>query len=223
MEERARQAAAAADSHHRVGEEADHVGSDRVVGDRRREGARSHERVQGAARRGRSARWRSCRSRASGPRRSGRSRPASSRSSRCSTSAWGRIASRSACRLATRRRRRLPCARPTWRASSRRRARSRRCSSRACRSPRAIRSYYYTRLGELKLEMLAAAGRDARSRADNIFRSTGGGSIGRLLGADMGIININPANSTRDERAGQQRHDVARERHHHDRARGLTS
>ena len=62
--------------------------------------------------------------------------------------------------------------------------------------------YYYTRLGELKLEMLAAAGRDARSRADNILRSTGGGSIGKLLGADMGIININPANSTQTSEQG---------------------
>lgn len=62
--------------------------------------------------------------------------------------------------------------------------------------------YYYTRLGELKLEMLAAAGRDARARADNILRSTGGGSIGKLLGADMGIININPANSTQTSEQG---------------------
>jgi hypothetical protein len=62
--------------------------------------------------------------------------------------------------------------------------------------------YYYTRLGELKLEMLAAAGRDARSRAENILKSTGGGSIGKLLGADMGIININPANSTQTSEQG---------------------
>jgi len=62
--------------------------------------------------------------------------------------------------------------------------------------------YFYTRLGELKLEMLAAAGRDARSRAENILRSTGGGSIGKLLGADMGIININPANSTQTSEQG---------------------
>jgi uncharacterized protein len=62
--------------------------------------------------------------------------------------------------------------------------------------------YYYTRLGELKLEMLAAAGRDARARAENILRSTGGGAIGKLLGADMGIININPANSTQTSEQG---------------------
>jgi uncharacterized protein len=63
-------------------------------------------------------------------------------------------------------------------------------------------SYYYTRLGELKLQMLAAAGKDARSRADNILRSTGGGAIGKLLGADMGIININRANSTETSEQG---------------------
>ena len=57
-------------------------------------------------------------------------------------------------------------------------------------------AYFYTRLGELKVEMLAAAGGDARARADNILRSTGGASIRKLRVADMGIININPANST---------------------------
>jgi hypothetical protein len=62
--------------------------------------------------------------------------------------------------------------------------------------------YYYTRLGELKLEMLAAAGRDARARADNILKSTGGGALGKLLSADMGIININPANSTQTSEQG---------------------
>jgi uncharacterized protein len=62
--------------------------------------------------------------------------------------------------------------------------------------------YYYTRLGELKLEMLAAAGKDARARADNILGSTGGASIGKLLDADMGIININRANSTETSEQG---------------------
>ena len=56
--------------------------------------------------------------------------------------------------------------------------------------------YYYTRLGELKLKMLAEAAKDARSRADNILTSAGNTSVGKLVYADMGIININPANST---------------------------
>jgi hypothetical protein len=56
--------------------------------------------------------------------------------------------------------------------------------------------YYYTRLGELKLEMLAEAAKDARSRAENILRSAGNAGLGPLVYSSMGIININPANST---------------------------
>jgi len=63
-------------------------------------------------------------------------------------------------------------------------------------------SYFYTRLGELKVEMLAAAGKDARARADNILKSTGGASIKRMIDANMGIININPANSTETSAEG---------------------
>lgn len=63
-------------------------------------------------------------------------------------------------------------------------------------------SYYYTRLGELKVEMLAAAGKDCRARADNILKNTGGGGIKRLLDTSMGVININPANSTETSHEG---------------------
>jgi hypothetical protein len=63
-------------------------------------------------------------------------------------------------------------------------------------------SYYYTKLGELKVEMLAAAGKDCRARADNILKSTGGAAIKRLLDTSMGIININPANSTETSHEG---------------------
>ncbi|MGE0396118.1 MAG: SIMPL domain-containing protein [Kofleriaceae bacterium] len=63
-------------------------------------------------------------------------------------------------------------------------------------------SYYYTRLGELKVEMLAAAGKDCRARADNILKSTGGADIKRLIDTSMGIININPANSTETSHEG---------------------
>jgi hypothetical protein len=63
-------------------------------------------------------------------------------------------------------------------------------------------TYHYTRLGELKVEMLAAAGHDARARAENILRSTGGATLGKLLSADMGIINVNPANSTETSEQG---------------------
>ena len=62
--------------------------------------------------------------------------------------------------------------------------------------------YFYTKLGDLKVEMLAAAARDARTRAENILRSAGNASIGKLVVADMGIININPANITRTSEEG---------------------
>lgn len=57
-------------------------------------------------------------------------------------------------------------------------------------------AYFYTKLGELKIEMLAAASKDARTRAENMIRSAGGAGLGKLRAADMGVINVNPANST---------------------------
>jgi len=63
-------------------------------------------------------------------------------------------------------------------------------------------NYFYTRLGELKLEMLASAAKDARDRAENILRSAGNAAIGKLIVADMGIININPANSSKTSEEG---------------------
>lgn len=57
-------------------------------------------------------------------------------------------------------------------------------------------SYYYTGLGALKIEMLAEAAKDCRQRAERILASTGGASLGKLRRADMGVINVNPANST---------------------------
>jgi hypothetical protein len=63
-------------------------------------------------------------------------------------------------------------------------------------------NYYYTQLGELKLAMLAEAAKDARNRADNILGSAGNTSVGKLVYADMGIININAANSTETSSEG---------------------
>lgn len=56
--------------------------------------------------------------------------------------------------------------------------------------------YHYTKLSDLKIEMLAAAAADARLRAEHILGAAGNAMPGRLMSADMGIININPANST---------------------------
>ncbi len=57
-------------------------------------------------------------------------------------------------------------------------------------------SYLYTKLGGLKIEMLAEASKDARTRAEKMLESAGGASIKLLRDADMGVINVNPANST---------------------------
>lgn len=57
-------------------------------------------------------------------------------------------------------------------------------------------TYHYTKLGELKIDMLARASRDARERAEKIVESGGGQNLGKLWAAKMGVININPANSS---------------------------
>jgi hypothetical protein len=57
--------------------------------------------------------------------------------------------------------------------------------------------YYYTKLAELKIEMIAAATRDARERADNIAKNAGS-TVGALKKADMGVFQIVAQNSSED-------------------------
>jgi hypothetical protein len=57
-------------------------------------------------------------------------------------------------------------------------------------------AYFYTKLGELKIEMLAEASKDARTRADRLVASAAGQGGLALRWADMGVINVNPANET---------------------------
>jgi Uncharacterized protein conserved in bacteria len=54
--------------------------------------------------------------------------------------------------------------------------------------------YYYTQLGGLKIEMLAEAAKDAKTRAEKIAESTGS-SIGSVKTARMGVLQITPAGS----------------------------
>lgn len=54
--------------------------------------------------------------------------------------------------------------------------------------------YFYTKLDELKVEMLAEATKNARERAKRIAED-GGGSIGPLRSARMGVFQITPVNS----------------------------
>jgi hypothetical protein len=55
--------------------------------------------------------------------------------------------------------------------------------------------YLYTRISELKVEMLAEATKDARARATEMARNSGS-RIGRLRSARMGVFQITPAFST---------------------------
>jgi hypothetical protein len=54
--------------------------------------------------------------------------------------------------------------------------------------------YHYTRLGDLKIEMLGEASKDAKERAQKIATSTGS-SIGSVRSAKMGVLQITPADS----------------------------
>lgn len=54
--------------------------------------------------------------------------------------------------------------------------------------------YIYTKLSEVKREMLAEAAKDARTRAEKIVESVGG-RIGGVREARMGVMQITPADS----------------------------
>jgi len=54
--------------------------------------------------------------------------------------------------------------------------------------------YHYTKLGDLKIEMLSEAAKDAKVRAQQIAQSTGS-SIGSVRSARMGVLQITPADS----------------------------
>jgi hypothetical protein len=54
--------------------------------------------------------------------------------------------------------------------------------------------YYYTKIAELKIKMLAAASKDAKDRAQQVASSTGS-SIGSVRSARMGVMQITAADS----------------------------
>lgn len=54
--------------------------------------------------------------------------------------------------------------------------------------------FLYTKLGDLKIEMLAEAAKDAKARAEQIANSTGN-SIGTVRSAKMGVMQITGADS----------------------------
>lgn len=55
--------------------------------------------------------------------------------------------------------------------------------------------YIYTKLAELKIQMLAEASKDAHNRAEQIATQSKS-RLGSLITARMGVMQINPANST---------------------------
>ena len=55
--------------------------------------------------------------------------------------------------------------------------------------------YFYTKLDELKLEMLAKATQNAKLRAENMVKATGN-KIGSIRSARMGVFQITPVTST---------------------------
>jgi hypothetical protein len=55
--------------------------------------------------------------------------------------------------------------------------------------------YFYTRLDELKVEMLAKATENAKKRAESMANSTGN-RIGLMRSAKMGVFQITPVTST---------------------------
>jgi len=54
--------------------------------------------------------------------------------------------------------------------------------------------YLYTKLAELKVEMLADAAKDARERAAQIA-SSAGGKVGEMRSAEMGVMQVNAADA----------------------------
>jgi uncharacterized protein len=62
-------------------------------------------------------------------------------------------------------------------------------------------AYHYTKLGELKIQMLHEAAKDTRVRAEQIALATGA-KLGTLRSAKMGVMQINPADSTETSSEG---------------------
>ena len=58
-------------------------------------------------------------------------------------------------------------------------------------------SYYFTKLAELKIDLLKEAAKDARNRCETVLEEAGG-SKGRLTKSTMGVFQITGKNSNED-------------------------
>lgn len=71
--------------------------------------------------------------------------------------------------------------------------------------------YYYSKLSELKIELLAKASADARSRAETIA-SNSKAKLGKLIKANMGVFQITGQNSNEDYTYGGAFNTVSRKK-----------
>lgn len=62
-------------------------------------------------------------------------------------------------------------------------------------------SYYYTKLADLKLDLLAKAAEDARNRASTIAKNSGSG-LGDVRKVNMGVFQITAENGNEDYSSG---------------------
>jgi hypothetical protein len=58
-------------------------------------------------------------------------------------------------------------------------------------------SYYYTKLSELKIDLLAKASADAKQRAETIAKNSGS-NLGKIIKATMGVFQITGKNTNED-------------------------
>jgi hypothetical protein len=67
--------------------------------------------------------------------------------------------------------------------------------------------YYYTKLDELKLDLIAASAENTRTRAQTIVKESGA-EISKLRSASLGVFQITPENSSSDNYSYEGSYDV---------------
>jgi hypothetical protein len=68
--------------------------------------------------------------------------------------------------------------------------------------------YYYTRLDELKLDLIAKSAENTRMRAETIVKESGA-KISKLRSANLGVFQITPENSSTDGYSYEGSYDVS--------------
>lgn len=63
-------------------------------------------------------------------------------------------------------------------------------------------SYYYTKLDDVKLDLIEKASADARNRAQKISANAGTSKVGKLVSSRMGVFQITGANTDEEFSAG---------------------